>query len=134
MNQYFKNAISIPASHFYNPDGRAIPDISALGVGYQIIVNDVQFTFEGSAAATATVGGIVSLLNEIRITHNKPVLGFLNPWLYGQAAPRENAFFDVVEGNNRHGCCGYTGFYATPGWDPVTGLGTPNFEVLSGIV
>jgi len=26
--------------------------------------------------------------------------------------------------------CGTTGFEATTGWDPVTGLGTPNFAKL----
>jgi len=40
----------------------------------------------------------------------------------------KDAFFDVVEGDN--GCCGLPGLKAIPGWDPVTGLGVPNFEVL----
>ncbi len=30
--------------------------------------------------------------------------------------------------------CGTNGFTATQGWDPVTGLGTPNFQKLSAIV
>ena len=33
---------------------------------------------------------------------------------------------DIVEGSNPG--CGYPGFNATPGWDPVTGLGTPNYK------
>lgn len=35
VNQYLTSSPSLPQSHFYNRDGRAIPDISALGVGNQ---------------------------------------------------------------------------------------------------
>jgi len=40
-----------------------------------------------------------------------------------------NALNDIVGGNNPG--CGSKGFTAVAGWDPVTGLGTPNFEKLS---
>lgn len=47
------------------------------------------------------------------------------------------AFTDVTEGNNRcstwQQCCTH-GFYAQAGWDPVTGLGSPRYDVLSSIV
>ena len=36
-----------------------------------------------------------------------------------------DAFNDIVNGTNPG--CGTQGFAAKPGWDPVTGLGTPNF-------
>ena len=35
------------------------------------------------------------------------------------------AFTDVTAGNNAYGAC--SGFDCAPGWDPMTGLGTPNF-------
>ena len=38
------------------------------------------------------------------------------------------AFHDITEGTNPG--CGTAGYNATAGWDPVTGLGTPNFLVL----
>lgn len=38
------------------------------------------------------------------------------------------AFNDITNGTNPG--CGTVGFYAEPGWDPVTGVGTPNFEKL----
>ena len=37
-------------------------------------------------------------------------------------------FNDVINGTNPG--CGTLGFNATKGWDPVTGLGTPNFPSL----
>ena len=36
-----------------------------------------------------------------------------------------NDFFDVTVGNNQ-AFASVPGYPATPGWDPVTGLGTPN--------
>lgn len=38
------------------------------------------------------------------------------------------AFNDITTGNNPG--CDTNGFLAEPGWDPVTGLGTPNFSKL----
>ncbi|KAF8260657.1 subtilisin-like protein [Lactarius quietus] len=52
-------------------------------------------------------------------------LGWLNPWLYGEG---QAGLTDIVDGNNPG--CGTKGFPAVPKWDPVTGLGTPNFLAL----
>ncbi|KAA1130118.1 hypothetical protein PGTUg99_014433 [Puccinia graminis f. sp. tritici] len=54
-----------------------------------------------------------------------PALGFLNPWLYSQGYKALN---DIVIGSSSG--CGTTGFAAAKGWDPVTGLGTPNFPAM----
>ena len=40
----------------------------------------------------------------------------------------KGVFNDIVNGSNPG--CGTKGFQAAPGWDPVTGLGTLNFELL----
>ena len=71
---------------------------------------------------------MVSLLNDARIAAGLPSLGFLNPWLYAQGYKGLN---DIVSGNNPG--CGTQGFQATKGWDPVTGLGTPDFGLLKDI-
>jgi len=53
--------------------------------------------------------------------------------LYSKAFARKGALHDVTEGsNNANGESG-EGFSATKGWDPVTGLGTPNFRVLEAL-
>ncbi|KAJ7861561.1 hypothetical protein B0H14DRAFT_3134523 [Mycena olivaceomarginata] len=77
------------------------------------------------SAATPTFEGLVALLNDARLAVGRPTLGFLNPLLYKRG---ENAFNEVVDGANPG--CGTPGFNATKGWDPVTGLGTPNFKKL----
>ncbi|KAF7797928.1 hypothetical protein EIP86_009135 [Pleurotus ostreatoroseus] len=60
------------------------------------------------------------------VAAGKPVLGFLNPWLYGSAA---STFTDITTGSNPG--CNTNGFPTESGWDPVTGLGTPNFLALA---
>ncbi len=50
--------------------------------------------------------------------------GFINPALYANPW----LLNDVTNGTNPG--CGTSGFSSTPGWDPVTGLGTPNFPRL----
>jgi len=56
----------------------------------------------------------------------------LNPSLY--SSDFAGIFNDITSGNNR--CCAQSfrqvccdeGFYTAKGWDPVTGLGTVDFE------
>jgi subtilase family serine protease len=55
-------------------------------------------------------------------------LGLINPKLYALAAnPTTYAadFYDVTTGNNQT-VASIQGYPATTGWDPITGLGTPN--------
>jgi subtilase family serine protease len=56
-------------------------------------------------------------------------LGLINPALYQIAAnPADYAadFYDVATNNTNQGDPSIPGYPATTGWDPVTGLGTPN--------
>ena len=65
-----------------------------------------------------------------RLQNGKSTLGFLNPFIYQNAA----AFNDVTTGANSG--CGFIekGWPATAGWDAVTGVGTPNYEKLAAAV
>ncbi|KAI9450437.1 subtilisin-like protein [Lactarius psammicola] len=106
----------------YNPGGRGIPDISAQSLDFVVIINNKLLLGSGTSCSTPTVAGIISLLNDYRILTGKPPLGFLNPWLYSKGLPGLN---DITFGDNPG--CETEGFSATVGWDPVTGLGTPDF-------
>ncbi|KAL6240136.1 hypothetical protein BDW75DRAFT_235962 [Aspergillus navahoensis] len=82
---------------------------------------------------TLEAPAIVSRLNGARLKDGKPRLGFLNPWLYSL---NQTGFTDIVDGGSV-GCLGdsgvevlYASWNATPGWDPVTGLGTPFYNTL----
>ena len=57
-------------------------------------------------------------------------LGNINPQLYGLESSQGSVFHDIVKGNNDVAELGGAGFSAGTGWDPVTGLGTPNAALL----
>ncbi|KAH8985683.1 subtilisin-like protein [Lactarius akahatsu] len=99
----------------YNASGRGLPDISAQSVGFPIFVNGEEKEVHGTSGATPVVAGIIALINDYQISRNRPVLGFLNPLLYGRAAV---ALTDITSGTNPG--CNTDGFSAVPGWDPVS--------------
>lgn len=104
----------------YNASGRGFPDISAFGVEYATIVDGAYQGATGTSCSTPMWASVIALLNDERLKAGKPVLGFLNPWLYAKAA---GALTDIVKGNNKE-CLEsdgtVAGFVATPGWDPVS--------------
>ena len=122
-------APGLPPPTFFPKEGRAVPDVSALGEGYQTVVNGGVEAVGGTSAATPAFAAMVSLLNEARAKQGKPPMGFLNPFLY----QNPQAFNDITQGNNKIGRGGQkmtNGYECTVGWDPVTGLGTPKFGSL----
>ncbi|KAF8268680.1 subtilisin-like protein [Lactarius quietus] len=114
----------------YNATSRGFPDVAAQAMDFVPILNGkVEYYSEGTSLSTPVVAGLISLLNDYRISEGKEPLGFLNPWLYEIGLPGLN---DIKDGENPG--CGTEGFSAVPGWDPVTGLGTPNFQDLLKII
>jgi tripeptidyl-peptidase-1 len=85
-------------------------------------------TLTGTSAATPTWAGIISLLNSQRAEASKPPLGFLNQDLYNINTAGIGT--DVLSGDNKNGQCD-AGFKAASGWDPITGLGVPDYPTLS---
>ncbi len=78
----------------------------------------------GTSLSTPQWAGIVAIADQV----NNGGLGLINPGLYliGSNPARYSAdFYDVTTGNNTADPS-VTGYPATTGWDPVTGLGTPN--------
>jgi subtilase family serine protease len=78
----------------------------------------------GTSLSCPQWAGLVAIADQV----NGGGLGLINPALYkiganpGQYA---NDFFDIVTGNNTADPS-VPGYPATTGWDPITGLGTPN--------
>ncbi len=78
----------------------------------------------GTSLSCPQWAGIVALADQV----NGGGLGLINPALYKIGADPvryANDFYDVTTGNNQADP-DIQGYPATPGWDPVTGLGTPN--------
>ncbi|KAH8984507.1 subtilisin-like protein [Lactarius akahatsu] len=109
----------------YNATSRGIPDISAQAMDIPIYLEGIYRVGEGTSASTPIVASIISLLNDYLISQGKVTLGFLNPWLYG---PGKSGLTDITSGSNPG--CNTRGFSAIEGWDPVTGVGTPDFQRL----
>ncbi|KAH9029487.1 subtilisin-like protein [Lactarius pseudohatsudake] len=114
---------------FYNPGGRGVPDIAVQAINFGAVFNQATSTARGTSCAVPTAAGIISLLNDYRISIGRPPLGFLNIWLYSILLPGLN---DITSGSNPG--CNTNGFSAVPGWDPVTGLGSLDFERLVAIL
>jgi len=136
VNGYLKSGVQLPIACAYNATGRATPDVSALGdVYFQVIEKGSVIPVGGTSASSPTFAATVTLLNDLRLNAGKTTMGWLNPWIYQTAANSDTAFFDVTNGDNEvAGCCvdgKIGGFLCAKGWDPVTGVGTPNFAVLS---
>ena len=115
--------------NYFNSSGRAYPDISAQATNFVIVASGSAQSVSGTSCSAPTTAGIFQLLNSARIASGKNGLGFLNPWLYGTAS---TGFTDIKNGKIG-GCSGVisgAGFSAVSGWDPATGLGTPNYEQL----
>ncbi|KAJ3261974.1 hypothetical protein HK103_003817 [Boothiomyces macroporosus] len=113
----------------YNATGRGIPDVAAQATGFTIVNQGYETSVDGTSCASPTFAGVVSNLNDYLLGQGKPPLGFLNPWLYSKGF---NGLNDITSGSNPG--CNTNGFSAGKGWDPVTGLGTPNFKTLQTLV
>jgi len=121
---YLKGS-SVPTSKF-NATGRGFPDVSAQAVSFTVVNNGMTLPgVAGTSAACPTFSGVIGLLNDLRKSSGKKTLGFLNPWIYQNAA----AFNDITSGSNPG--CDTQGFPAEKGWDPVTGVGTPNYAAMA---
>ncbi|TDL20636.1 subtilisin-like protein [Rickenella mellea] len=115
------------AAQFNNSGtSRAFPDLSANGANYVVAIDGGFFLVFGTSASAPTTGSIITLINDARLTIGKGPVGFINPAIYSDLF--RFAFNDITTGGNQG--CGTPGFTATTGWDPVTGVGTPNFEKL----
>jgi kumamolisin len=105
-------------------DGREVPDVSAdadPSSGMAVVIDGQAAQGGGTSQAAPIWAGIATLVNSYLRAHSKPVLGFANPVLYRLASTDQPypPFHDVT--------VGFNGVYsAGPGYDPVTGLGTPD--------
>jgi len=123
------NALMPPPGTF-TATNRGYADVTATGDRILLIMDGAVSVSAGTSASTPTFSGIVTLLNDYRLNNGKKPLGFLNPLLYQMAAASPQTFNDINFGDNRctiGTCCTY-GYGSIHGWDPVAGLGSPNYQ------
>jgi kumamolisin len=119
----FQKKVSAPedTTHRLTPDVAADADPST---GMYLLINHRWRPGGGTSQAAPIWAGLAALMNQYLLAQGGKVLGDLNPLLYRIAAgAAKPAFHDVVLGGNAV----YT---AGPGYDLVSGLGTPNVDNL----
>ncbi|KAJ6488341.1 family S53 protease [Mycena vulgaris] len=104
----YLSSIGDQYSGLYNTTGRGYPDAAAQAASFWLV--------DGTSCASPIFASLIAL--------------FPLPFLYSAAG--RGAFTDITSGNNPG--CNTDGFSAKAGWDPVTGLGTPNFDLLLAAV
>jgi subtilase family serine protease len=111
---------------------RGVPDVSA-DAGHPgppiVFAGGIIETPEGTSGSTPLWGGVIALADQY--AHHD--LGLVNPAIYriGRSPSYHRAFHDVTTGNDYLAPGSVIlGYQAGPGWDPLTGWGSPDAQVL----
>jgi kumamolisin len=108
-------------------DKRLTPDVAAVAdpfTGVRIVFDRTPLVGGGTSQSAPIWAGIAAVMNQYLLANGGRLIGALNPLLYrmAQGAPLP-AFRDVTLGGNAVAD-------AAPGYDLVTGLGTPDVDNL----
>ena len=116
---------------------RGVPDVSADANGHTgmaiVLSADGRTMIRNSGGTSASApiwAALIALADQYAWRH----LGLVNPAIYqiARGLRYHQAFHDVTTGNNtvQFPPKTITGYQAAPGWDPVTGWGSPDAQVL----
>ena len=116
---------------------RGVPDVSAdasdrtgVAVVFSNGTRDTIQSHGGTSASAPIWAALIALADQYAGRH----LGFINPAIYqiARSPHHHQAFHDITTGNNtvQFPPTTITGYQAAPGWDLVTGWGSPNAQVL----
>ncbi len=135
VDSYLKTASAqLPAASYWNRTGRGYPDMAGPFQYYPTFTKGKLDNLAGTSGAAPVVAGLFTRVNFVRAQQGRPPLGFVNLLAYNNPS----AFLDAVGGRNdgtpldsscEEESCG-KGFVAIKGWDPVTGLGVPQYDKL----
>jgi len=108
--------------------GRGVPDVAGNAdpqTGYQVYVDGQTAVVGGTSAVAPLWAALVCRLAQLS---GKP-LGLIQPTLYDRVAAgvAQPGLRDVTSGDNG-------AYKARPGWDPCTGLGSPDGAALASIL
>jgi subtilase family serine protease len=102
---------------------RNVPDVAAEANTDNYLCDQGSCTgdYGGTSFAAPRWAGFLALVNQQAVASKKSTLGFINPAIYsiGQGASYHSAFHDITSGSNNK-------YSAGPGYDLVTGWGSPN--------
>ncbi|MDY6997251.1 MAG: S53 family peptidase [Actinomycetota bacterium] len=110
-----------------NTGKRLTPDVAAVAdpfTGVKIVIDGQVFAGGGTSQSAPIWAGLTAVMNQYLVDNGGTLIGDINPLLYriAEGAPRP-AYRDVTLGGNAIDDAG-------PGYDLVTGLGTPDVDNL----
>ncbi|KAK0730212.1 Pro-kumamolisin, activation domain-containing protein [Lasiosphaeris hirsuta] len=105
---------------------RGYPDVALASQNYQAVIGGEKVAVSGTWVSSSILGEMILMINRERTKVGKGPVGFMNTVLY----EHPELFVDVVKGGSRG--CGF-GFDAVDGWDPASGLGTTDYEMLKKV-
>ncbi len=121
----YQSKVSVPKSPS-GKIGRGVPDVAGNAdpnTGYQVFVGGQAAVFGGTSAVAPLWAALIALINQSLRRKGASSVGFLNPLLYTRLAGSLN---DITQGNNDIDGSLKGSYSAGPGWDPCTGLGSPD--------
>ena len=123
----YQRTAGVPSRQGGGP-GRGVPDVAGNAdprTGYQILVDGKAMVTGGTSAVAPLWAALTARL--VQSLGRKT--GLPHPKLYaGSAAARpQPGFLDITAGNNG-------AYQSGPGWDPCTGLGTPDGTALRDVL
>jgi len=108
---------------------RNSPDVAAeANFDNPTVVNGRFVTgYGGTSFAAPRWAGFLALVNQQSVANGRGTVGFVNPALYnlGISSSYSRAFHDITSGSNPPAAGDGSGFNAVPGYDLVTGWGSP---------
>ncbi len=121
----WQSKANVPAPPAGSSGGRGVPDVSGdadPNSGYQIRVDGSNMVAGGTSAVAPLWAALIALMNQQAGRNH----GFLNTALYAVPGYPNNPgpLHDITTGSNG-------AYNAGPGWDPCTGLGSPDGARLS---
>jgi subtilase family serine protease len=108
---------------------RNSPDVAAeANFDNPTVINGSFVTgYGGTSYAAPRWAGFLALVNQQSVANGRGTVGFINPALYnlGISSSYSSAFHDITSGSNPPTAGDGSGFNAVPGYDLVTGWGSP---------
>jgi subtilase family serine protease len=108
---------------------RNSPDVAAeANFDNPTVINGSFVTnFGGTSFAAPRWAGFLALVNQQSVANGRGTVGFINPALYnvGISSSHSSTFHDITRGSNPPTAGDGSGFVAVPGYDLVTGWGSP---------
>jgi len=133
VTAYLNSGVALPPAQYFNAKDRGFPDISGLGHNYIIRLAQQWVVVDGTSCSSPIWAAMTGLINDARMNMGKKPIGFLAPSLYALYAQNPAAFNTIQSGNNKctESCCAQYGYLSATGWDPVCGLGSPNYPAMA---